>query len=382
VSSVGVRTLRATGRPLQTTALRSRDQIRELPKGASGDGDVAPPGAVEDDPVGMEVWLHAFAIPGRVAELARWAEQSGFTGLLIADSQNLTADIWVELALAGAGTSSLRLGPGVTNPFTRHITVTASAAATLQAETGGRAILGFARGDSALSLIGLRHVPVAEFEQQLRILQGLLRGEDVTLENGTRSAIRWLADGERPKVPVHVAATGARTIQAAARHAEGVDLTLGAELERLRDGVALARRAAPASLSMGAYLNVAVDDDRERARSIVRGSVATFARFPATHTTAHLSEVTRHGVAQATAGYEKDRHGEASATFAQQLENEFIDRFAIAGPPEEVRTRLEAIRALGIERLIIVPGSLDTAPELVRQSIEPFARDVLPALVA
>jgi hypothetical protein len=56
---------------------------------------------MEDDPGSMEIWLHAFAIPGRVAELARWAEPSGFTGLLIADSQNLTADIWVELALAG-----------------------------------------------------------------------------------------------------------------------------------------------------------------------------------------------------------------------------------------------------------------------------------------
>ena len=66
----------------------------------------------------------------------------------------------------------------------------------------------------------------------------------------------------------------------------------------------------------------------------------------------------------------------------QQLDNEFIDRFAIAGPPEEVRTRLEAIQACGIERLIIVPGSLDTAPQLVRQSIERFAREVLPALVA
>ena len=189
---------------------------------------------------------------------------------------------WSLTALAGAGTCSLRLGPGVTNPITRHITVTASAAATLHTETGGRAIRGFARGDSALSLVGLRHVPVAEFEQQLRILQGLLRGEEVTLENATRSAIRWLARGPRPKVPVHVAATGPRTIQAAARHAERVDLTLGAELERLRDGVVLAQQAAPASLSMGAYLNVAVDDDRERARSIVRGSVGTFARFSAT----------------------------------------------------------------------------------------------------
>ena len=60
----------------------------------------------------MEVWLHSFAVPGRVVELAREAEGWGFAGLLLADSQNLTADIWVELALAGAATSFLRVGPG------------------------------------------------------------------------------------------------------------------------------------------------------------------------------------------------------------------------------------------------------------------------------
>ena len=52
------------------------------------------------------------------------------------------------------------------------------------------------------------------------------------LPSGTACAIRWLSETELPKVPVHVAATGPRTIQAAARHAEGVDLTVGAELDR------------------------------------------------------------------------------------------------------------------------------------------------------
>ncbi len=293
------------------------------------------------------------------------------------------ADIWVELALAGAATSRLRLGPGVTNPVTRHIAVSASAAATLQAETGGRATLGFAQGDSALTQIGLGRVPLAEFEQALQALQGLLRGDEVTLGNGTRSAIRWLRDKRLPKVPVHVAATGPRMIAIAARHAEGVDLTVGAELERLRYGAGSARRAARAPLTIGAFLNVAVDDDRDLARSFVRGSVATFARFSAASgTRAGLQKPTREGVTQSVAGYRPDHHGEASATFAQQLGDEFIDCFAVAGPPGEVHDRLRAIAACGIERLIIVPGSLDTDPETVLRCTERFACDVLPKLQA
>jgi Luciferase-like monooxygenase len=57
---------------------------------------------------------------GPVAELARKAEDWGFTGLLLADSQNLNADIWVELGIAGAATSRLRLSPDVDLPRRRR----------------------------------------------------------------------------------------------------------------------------------------------------------------------------------------------------------------------------------------------------------------------
>src|SRR5215211_5268953 len=66
----------------------------------------------------MQAWMHAFSFPHRVAELARQVEAWGFDGLLVADSQDLNADVWVELALAGAATQRIALGPGVTNPAT------------------------------------------------------------------------------------------------------------------------------------------------------------------------------------------------------------------------------------------------------------------------
>ncbi len=329
----------------------------------------------------MEVWLHGFAFPQRVAELARRAEAWGFTGLLIADSQNLTADIWVELALAGAATSRLRLGPGVTNPITRHLAVTASAAATLQAETAGRAVLGFAQGDSSLTQIGRQHLSVENFEAALETLQGLLGGDEVQLNERTRSRIRWIADSGATKVPVHVAATGPRTIAAAARHAEGVDLTVGAELDRIRRSVELARAAAVSTLTVGAFLNVAVDEDPDAARALVRGSVATFARFSASVAShSELSALDRHSVAQVTAGYDRDRHGESKAESAQSIADEFLDRFAVAGAPDEVLRRLRAISKSGIERVIVVPGSLDSDAAKVHRSLERFAVDVLPGL--
>jgi len=329
----------------------------------------------------MEAWLHTFAFPHRVAERARQAERWGFDGLLVADSQNLNADVWVELALAGAATSRIALGPGVTNPVTRHPAVTASAVATLHAETGGRAVLGFGRGDSALTQIGRHPVPAHDFEHALTLMQGYLRGEDVALDEGG-SRIGWIAALDAPKVPVVVAATGPHVIEAGARHAEQIDFTVGAEPERLRWAAGVARDAGGGrDVSLGAYVNVAVHPDRATARELVRGSTAIFARF-ATEGAPHdgLSDVTRAGIERLAGRYEAVRHGQASAPIARDLEDEFIDRFAIVGSAPEVRERIAELAALGIERLVVVPGSLDADPAQLAESDERFAADVLPAL--
>jgi hypothetical protein len=53
-----------------------------------------------------------------------------------------------------------------------------------------------------------------------------------------------------------------------------------------------------------------------------------------------LSDVTRAGIEQLASGYDATRHGHSSATHAQQLEDDFIDRFAVTGPAKEVGERL------------------------------------------
>jgi 5,10-methylenetetrahydromethanopterin reductase len=330
---------------------------------------------------GIEVWLHTFAFPHRVAELARRAEDWGFAGMLVADSQNLNADAWVELALAAAATKRIGLGPGVTNPLTRHPAVTASAIATLQAETGGRAMLGLGRGDSALTQLGRRPVPVAELERGLVAIQGYLHGEDVELD-GVTSRIRWLPLRDVPPPPVAVAATGPHVMSCAARHADRIDFTVGAEPERLRWAIETARAASEGrSVTLGAFVNVAVHSDRAVARDLVRGSTAILARFATEGAPPDgLSEVTRQGIETLAAGYDEALHGSAAAPHAQQLGDEFIDRFALVGSAEAVGQRIAELAGLGLERLVVVPGSLDAHPNLVDESNARFAAEVLPRL--
>jgi 5,10-methylenetetrahydromethanopterin reductase len=330
----------------------------------------------------VDVWLHAFSFAQRTAEAARQAERWGFDGLLVADSQNLNADVWVELTLAAAATERIGIGTGVTNPATRHPAVTASAAATLQAESDGRAVLGLGRGDSALTQIGRRPVAPAELERGVVEIQGFLRGEEVKLANGTPSRIGWIADSGQPKVPVAVAATGPHVIEIGARHADQLDFTVGGERDRLAWAVRTAREAAGGGeVSLGAFVNVGVHDDRAVARDLVRGSTAILARFATEGAPADgLSAVTREGIKRLAADYDESRHGQGAAPAARALDDEFIDRFAVVGPAAEVAERLAGLVELGIGRLIMVPGSLDADPRAVAESNAAFAADVLPRL--
>ena len=104
----------------------------------------------------MEIGILAIPWPRRSAETARLLETLGFDTVLFADSQNLAPEVWGQLMLAAQATSRVRLGPGVTNSVTRDVAVTASAALALQAESGGRALLGIGRGDSSVQRIGRR----------------------------------------------------------------------------------------------------------------------------------------------------------------------------------------------------------------------------------
>jgi alkanesulfonate monooxygenase SsuD/methylene tetrahydromethanopterin reductase-like flavin-dependent oxidoreductase (luciferase family) len=106
--------------------------------------------------------------PSRVVELAMLAEESGFDHVWAWDSHVLWQDVYPVFTLIASNTERIRIGPCVTNPATRDITVTASALATLNEISGGRMVMGMGRGDSARRVIGKPPVTVEHMEQACR----------------------------------------------------------------------------------------------------------------------------------------------------------------------------------------------------------------------
>ena len=66
----------------------------------------------------------------RVVAMTQRAEAAGFDYTWLWDSHILWEEVYPIFALMATGTERVRLGPCVTNPATRDVTVTASAMAT------------------------------------------------------------------------------------------------------------------------------------------------------------------------------------------------------------------------------------------------------------
>jgi 5,10-methylenetetrahydromethanopterin reductase len=165
-------------------------------------------------------------------------------------------------------------------------------------------------------------------------------------------------------------------------------LTVGADPARVAWGIQTARRARsaagldPATLLVGAYVNVGCDPDPAVARAMVRGSTAIFAHFSAMSAAAGaaLGRDDAAVIGQIGRRYDEARHGLSDAAQAGNLDDEFIDHFAVAGTAAQCEARLHRLFELGLDRIVVVPGSRDTDPELLASGNELFAHEVLPQL--
>jgi 5,10-methylenetetrahydromethanopterin reductase len=346
-----------------------------------------------------ELWTMGAGVPGHSGAMAERAEAQGWDGLLMVDSQNLVGDCFIGLALAAHATSKLQLGTGVTNPWTRHPAVTASAIATVQAESGGRAVLGIGRGDSALAHLGLAPAPLATFREFLEHLQGYLRGEDVQLDPSASidrlglagkpatSRLHWLR-GSMPKVPVDVAASGPKVIALGATIADRVTFAVGGRPERVAWALDTARAARveagldPATLSAGAYVNCVVHDDPLVARKLGEGGLATFARFSVMQGTVNgpVTGEEQDVLTRVHGAYDMNVHTQAGTPQAAQLTEDFAAGFGVFGPADHCVARLRELTALGIDRLVVIGTSIGADRDESARASQRFTNEVLPAL--
>ena len=158
----------------------------------------------------------------RLVELARRAEEAGFTHLWTFDSHILWQEPFVIYSRILAATDSIVVGPMVTNPLTRDWTVTASLFATLNDMYGNRTVCGIGRGDSAVRVRGGTPASLGTLESAIATIRTLANGDEIELR-GTPVRMPWVHGGA---LEVWMAAYGPKALDLAGRVADGLILQL------------------------------------------------------------------------------------------------------------------------------------------------------------
>ncbi len=314
-------------------------------------------------------------------ESVRAAEEAGYARAWLVDSQMLWQDVWVYMTHGLAATERIQFGVGVSNPVTRHFTVSASAAATLASLHPGRVVLGLGRGDSAVRTLGLKQFPTAKLVEVVSQVRELTAGRDVDLD-GARVRIRW-AEGDG--VPIAMAATGPRNLRLAGRLADIAMLQVGVHPESVRWAIEQVRAGAveagrdPDSVEIALFCGLWVSDDLAEARGETRWAAACAAN--------HLDDVMRrnpeHGMPEVlyrvvlarTQHYDYYAgHLDPGAEHTGYLTDDLVDTFAINGPAGRCLERIRDLEALGVSE--ISTAYLNGRLEQLRR----VGREIVPAL--
>ena len=137
-----------------------------------------------------------------------------------------------------------------------------------------------------------------------------------------------------------------------------------------------------AGIAFGAYINIGCHTDIERARNLVKGGLTTFARFSVMHGKASgpVTETDRAVLHELRNSYDMKAHTRGDSRQATTLTGDFIDRFAIVGPPERCVERLRELAALGFDKVAISGAMRGVSEEDAATSRRLVTESVIPAM--
>ncbi|MDH3755065.1 MAG: LLM class flavin-dependent oxidoreductase [Acidimicrobiia bacterium] len=145
------------------------------------------------------------------------AESAGADWIGLADAF-WWRDVWMLLENVAAATSSIEIGPAMTNPYLRHPFHTASALATLQELAGPRTFVGIAAGGSEVTgAAGVQRLDApAKVAELVDLLRGLSDGRPLDRRSGRQ------LDIPIGPVPILVTGRGSQMLRTAGAHADRV----------------------------------------------------------------------------------------------------------------------------------------------------------------
>jgi 5,10-methylenetetrahydromethanopterin reductase len=297
----------------------------------------------------------------RFVALAQHYEAAGFDRFGIADWR-FYPDLFVEMTACLQATTRLQIESLVTDPFVRHPALTACAMATLDDLSRGRAVLGLGGGlEQPAFWAGERAHPLEAVRDAVTICRAMFAGGSVTYHGKVISVAGAKLDFRpyRADLPILIAARGKRMIELAGELADIVHLAaffmgLGhrrEELERVARGAAKAGRRT-GSFEIDITMPCSVSEDGRAARRAATRPAAQgilwmagaekYSRERGDWKRPDEFRVPDH-VVEALAKWDFWTSPYLPKELADQISDDVLDQFALAGTPEECAQRIRAI---------------------------------------
>jgi probable F420-dependent oxidoreductase len=281
------------------------------------------------------------------------------------------------LTLMAANTKHMRLGPCVTNPAVRDLTVTSSLFATLNLISGGRMQLGIGRGDSSRRVLGKKPVGAGDLERAIKVFRELTGGKEIDYE-GQPTRISWA----KGSPPVWVAGYGPKVLDLAGRVGDGVILQF-ADPDLIEWCLGFVKKGAEAAgrdwreIEVMSAAPVWVSDDLETAREHVRW-------FPALVSNHVMDLISRYkpedlpraltSFVKNRGGYDYQQHCEVDSTNSTFVSDEVVDRFCVVGSAEAHLEKLRKLASVGVTQFNIYLMCGDE-----EDTLEKYKKEILPA---
>jgi 5,10-methylenetetrahydromethanopterin reductase len=310
-------------------------------------------------------------------EYVRYAEKRGFEAVWQADSR-LVRDATIAMAAFAAATSTIRVGAGVVDCWSRNPARLAATFATLDDLAPGRIIFGVgAWWDPLAAKVGIDRVhPLTAIRETVTVVRALLAGERVTYSgehvhlDGVE--IDYVHQQRGPKqVPIYIGATGMKMMELTGEIADGVVLNYlvapGYNLRALEHLAAGAGRAGRSldDIDRPQLIVCSMSEDRAEALDAARLLVTQYLGQQPHLMKASgvpeslLDEIGRVLTWPAT-------HDQLVAA-ARLVPDEIVQMICAAGTPAECRAKVDEYRANGCTSPILYPLGPD-----VRLMIDTF----------
>jgi len=325
----------------------------------------------------------------KVVSVAKLAEELGFEHIVHADQRfSGEKDVFVTLAADALNTTTIKLGPCVSDPFCRIPAMLAAAIASLDELSGGRALLALGAGGSGFSEMHIerRHVNQA-LRETVAMIRGLFGGERVNFDGRlyklTDAQLRFAV---RPDIPILIASRSPLNLELAGEVADGAIIATYASKEQLRFAIervsAGAKKAGRCveDVRLISWVYTSISDDGRQAVENVRW----FVTQALVNTAPEAYPAILDGFDEALPAFLENcqtmgRPGlEAAYRDRTYLTDEVIKRFSVAGTAGDCITKIEEIRSFGIDEIWLRCFSAPRSEVEHEKVIVPFAEKVMP----